>query len=235
MKWILIGNSHVDQFHANGSENLYVFAKTGATIKGLTNPNSTLKLHEDIQKIIQKMPDTCLVFFLGQVDIDFGYYYKCVMDGVKYPIGPYIDKLVEQYIEYLVKLPVKTCTITINPTTILSMKHTHHVCFQEDYGVSGMYSSITAISYESVCDTFLNDSYETRMSFCKAFNERLLSACDAAGIPCINLWDDIVEDGKIRPEYVPLGGDHHLRAEGTWPLRTALLQRLQKLFPENPT
>jgi hypothetical protein len=219
----------------NGTDNLYQFAKTGATIKGLVNPNSKLGLHEDIQQIIKQSPDARLLFFLGQVDIDFGYYYKCVMDSVKYPIEPYIDDLIERYIKYIKQLPIQSCVITINPTTILDMAHTHHVCFKEDYGVHGLYSSTTNIPYESIRDIYLNDSYESRVSFCKLFNDRLEAASREANIPCINLWDEIVVEGTIRSEYIPHGGDHHLRAEGTWPLRATLLARLHEIFPTDTT
>ncbi len=230
MKWFLIGNSHTGQFHIQESESFSVVCKMGASIKGLTNPNSTLRLHEDIQTILQNSPDSGLLFFLGQVDVEFGYYYKCVMDGIQYPIGPYIDDLIQRYVSYLSKLPTKTAVITINPTTIRDMSHTYRVCFQDNNGVNGLYSSITNISYESIRDTYLNDSYETRMTNCKLFNDRLQMACQSAGIPCIYMWDDIVVNGAVRPEYMPAHNDHHLCFSNTMPLRDRLVQELHSLM-----
>ena len=73
----------------------------GASIKGLSNPNSKLQLNEKIQKYSFENPDSILVFFLGQVDIEFGYYYKCVCDKIKYKIEDYINEIINTFEKYL--------------------------------------------------------------------------------------------------------------------------------------
>jgi hypothetical protein len=210
MHYCFIGNSHLGQFHDSGSvRKLY---KMGASIKGLVNPNSKLQLREDIQSVIQTSPNTTLVFFLGQVDIEFGYYYKCVIDQKKYDIQDYINDLIQKYESYLQTLKVPFVVLSINPTVIKENAHIYRVCFTEDNGKQGYYSeTVKDMPYESEkVQMFLNDSFETRYSYNLLFNNALEEMCRKKSFQYVDFWPYICNDGVLKSQYAPKNTDHHL-------------------------
>ena len=95
----IIGNSHIDQFDSKNFDYIYGY---GASILGLLNENSHLRLKDKILEYQKINPHKILIFFLGQTDIEFIYYYKCVLQNKKIDIKLYIDDLIEKYI-YIVK------------------------------------------------------------------------------------------------------------------------------------
>lgn len=210
MSYCFIGNSHLDQF-ANAPHILKLY-KMGASIKGLVNPTSTLRLRDDIYSFTQSNPNTKLVFFLGQVDIEFGYYYKCVMDQKKYDMEEYIDGLLDKYMAFLHTLNVPCIVLSINPHVLKENYHIYRICFTEDNGREGFYSQHRPdLSFESEkVQNFINDSFETRVSHTQLFNKKLQHACLINTIQFVDFWDFLFEDGVLRQKYVPKGVDHHL-------------------------
>jgi hypothetical protein len=209
-----IGNSHLEQFNLHTKQCEFTFHKMGflgASIKGLTNENSTLGMKDSINAYCINNPDSILIFVLGQVDIEFGYYYKCVIDNIKYDISEYIDDLILRYEKYLNSLTNKFIILPINPTVILDMKHSFYVSFRDLNGKLSFYSDILEdIKYEDVEKTFYNDSYETRFNNNKLFNERLEIICKKNNYKYINFWSVVLdEQGNVKQEYKTLG-DHHL-------------------------
>jgi hypothetical protein len=210
MSYCFIGNSHLDQFHVSNS--VHKLYKTGASIKGLVNPTSKLQLREDIQYFLNSHPNTTLVFFLGQVDIEFGYYYKCVIDQIKYDIQEYIDDLITKYESYLKSLTCPIIVLPINPTVIQENLHIYRVCFTEDYGKPGYYSeTVTDMPFESEkVQKFVNDSFDTRYSHNVLFNKKLEEMCQKHSFRFVDFWPYICEDGILQSKYVPKNTDHHL-------------------------
>ena len=101
-KFCLIGNSHISQFNININDNLIdILYGYGASICGLWNENSKLKLQNQILNYQKMYPDKILIFFLGQTDIEFIYYYKSVKQNKKIDIDVFIDNLVERYISFI--------------------------------------------------------------------------------------------------------------------------------------
>lgn len=208
---VFIGNSHLDQFNLCLKSINYIYA-LGASIKGLVNSNSKMKLKEKISAHIQNHSNTILVFFLGQVDIEFGYYYKCVVDNIKYDINEYYDNLICIYESYLKTLNNKIYILSINPTTIIDQVHTFNVCFRGSNGSNGYYSEVNHnYAYENDIFTMLNDSYQQRFLNTAIFNVKLNAMCIKNGYKFIDLWDQIVENDKIKPKYMPTHNDHHLK------------------------
>lgn len=232
MTYCIIGNSHTDQFFSGPHSYFERIYKQGASIKGLVKKESTLRLKDDIDSYISTNPDAILVFFLGQVDVEFGYFYKCIVENIQYDIHEYITNLVTLYISYLQTLSTSTkmCVLSINPTTILDPQHIFRVCFECHGGRSGYYAGEYPILYEDVKDTFLNISYETRFTYNKLFNEKLEIACKAANIPFISLWDILCEKETVNPIYMPcVPNNHHLQHD-SGELATSLYTRLNDIF-----
>jgi len=207
---VFIGNSHLDQF------NLYPYIKIiyerGASIKGLVNPKSRLLLKDTISKFIDTNPDHTLIYFLGQVDIEFGYYYKCIVDDIKYNINEYYDDIIEKYEKYLQTLTCNFYILSINPTTITNTNHIFNICFRCNNGKDGFYSekNDNYTLTERVKD-ILNDSYEKRFLNNKLFNDKLESMCFKNNYKYIDFWEVLVDNNKVNKQYMPLDNDHHLK------------------------
>ena len=175
MKLCFIGNSHLDQFNtelSNTNHTIHKLYCVGASIKGLTNPNSRLGLNKLIQEYSNQNEDSILVFFLGQVDIEFGYYYKCVCDNIKYDIELYINNLVQYFEKYLLtSIKNKFIILSINPTVIDNIEHNFNVSFRCPNGYNGFYSNVSSnILFDTYKDIIYNDSYEKRFTYNKLMN-----------------------------------------------------------------
>jgi len=97
-KFCLIGNSHISQFN---NTNLNVLYGYGASICGLYNDNSRLKLKEQILDYQHFNPEKTLVFFLGQSDVEFIYYYKSIKNNYKTNINEFLDDIVDKYVNFI--------------------------------------------------------------------------------------------------------------------------------------
>ena len=230
MEIAFIGNSHLEQFNLATKKSEFTFIKLGylgASIKGLTNKNSTLGMNESILNYMINKPDALLIFFLGQVDIEFGYYYKCVIDNVKYDIIEYIDDLILRYEKYLKTITNKFIILPINPTVILDMKHSFRVSFRDLNGKESLYSDIRDdIKFEDVENTFYNDSYETRFNNNKLFNVQLEKMCIKNNYKYIDFWSVVVDEvGNVKPEY-KTNGDHHLANYGNHKILDYILSEI---------
>lgn len=234
MKIAFIGNSHCAQFNIENYNNkditIDIINWTAASIKGLVNKNSKLQFGNHIKEYCEVNKDTTLVFFLGQVDIEFGYYYKCVINNTKYDVNIYINELIENYKEYLNNnITNKFYILSINPTTIRNIEHNFWVSFRCPNGRHGFYSDPNeAIKFEDYKDTIYNDDYGTRFNINKLFNERLETMCINNNFKYINFWNIIMDDEKtIKSEYMPEHNDHHLRKNNKTELLEYILNNMK--------
>jgi len=217
--YCFIGNSHIDQFNiptyslrtGQSIDRIYCM---GASIKGLMNPNSVSGLRSMILDYQSKNPSSKLVFFLGQVDLDFGYYYKCVKDTVKYDMREYIDTLVSLYETFLsTDITNAFAVLGINPSVIRDTRHNYNVSFQCPNGASGFYSEVNQdLRFEDVSHIY-SDSLETRCMHVKMFNQALSSMCKRRHFNFIDISPVLFDDNSVlKSKYVPDGEmDHHLK------------------------
>lgn len=212
-KLCFIGNSHIDQFHLDKQyTNIFnAIYCMGASIKGLTNPQSKLQLSSLIDNFQDNNKDYSFVFFLGQVDIEFGYYYKCVKLNNKIDINEYIDDIIDKFQTYLLnRVKIPFYILSINPTVINNIEHNFNVSFRCPNGKEGFYSEVdTNISFEQYKFIY-NDSYETRFEYNKLFNDKLEIMCKKNNFRFINLWNSLVKDNKVIDKFIPKATDHHL-------------------------
>ena len=138
---VFIGNSHLGQFCL--LDNPAIFDKynvkldkiiqiPGSSIKGLKNMESTTGLNKTI--LNYNFKKKIYIFHLGQVDIEFGYYYKSVLNKKKIDIHSFIDELIIIYSKFLdlivgkvviiglKHIPFELATVQTLPPTFLSSK-----------------------------------------------------------------------------------------------------------------
>ena len=220
MQLCFIGNSHVSQLYYNiqnincedptfYSNQIIAIYKPGASIKGLVNVNSKLGLIHSINKFINKNPSYNLIYFLGQVDIDFGYYYKCIKDNIKYDITEYISNIINLYENHLLSVTANKYVLSINPCVLTDNERLFEICFREDDGKIGFYSEFNnLITYENYKDYI--DSYSIRYNNNRFFNNCLKEMCAKNNFKYIDFWHLVEENGHVKDEYMPKRIDHHL-------------------------
>jgi hypothetical protein len=217
MKLCFIGNSHLDQFkieYLNTNDQIDRLYSVGASLKGLYNPNSKLQLNEQIQQYSFENPEAILVFFLGQVDIEFGYYYKCVCDKIKYKVEDYINELVENFEKYLLtSIKNRFVILSINPTVIQNIEHNFNVSFTNNNGYNGFYShKQDDILFDDHKHTIYNDSYQVRFYNNKLMNHYLKTMCIKNNLLYVDFWNIIMENEcEVKAKYLYDHNDHHLR------------------------
>jgi hypothetical protein len=207
-KFCLIGNSHTSQFN---NANLNILYGYGASICGLYNENSTLKLKEKILDYQDFNPEKTLVFFLGQSDVEFIYYYKSIKNNCKIDIAEFLDDVVNKYIDFIVKYIKKPVVLGINPTVIKSTQHIFNVNFRDHSVTNPAGSYHLELTYDDVKHFY--DDYEIRYNNNMQFNKKLSEQCKKINVPYIDLNKEILDDNiNVKSIYLPKEDDHHLLA-----------------------
>jgi hypothetical protein len=204
-KFCIIGNSHTGQFN---NPKLNVLWGYGASICGLYNENSILQLKQKILNYQDQNPDKTLVFFLGQSDIEFIYYFKSITTGEKINIDTFIDTLVIQYVDFIKKYIKKPIILGINPIVIGNIKRTFNVNFREQSTVNPAGRTLSHIQYEDVKHFY--DNFEIRFNNNLNFNKKLKIKCEQNSIIYTDLNDILFNDDKLKYIYEPKDNDHHL-------------------------
>jgi hypothetical protein len=207
-KFCLIGNSHISQFDNSNLKYLYGY---GASICGLYNENSVLQLKTKILHYQNENSNKTLVFFLGQSDMEFIYYFKSIKCNYKIPIDTFINLCIEKYIEFIKTYIKKPIILGINPTVIKNNEHIFNVNFRDKNadGINPAGTNNLQIIYESVKHFY--DDYEVRFNNNLIFNKKLKETCEKNNIIYIDLMDEILDKNmKVKDLYQPNHVDHHL-------------------------
>jgi hypothetical protein len=207
-KFCIIGNSHVSQFNYK-MNTIYGY---GASICGLWNDNSVTKLKEKILVYQKENPKKTLIFFLGQSDVEFIYYFKSVKQNKKIDIEEFISNLINSYILFIKKfISNKVIILGINPHVITNINHIYKVNFKEKSlnNPTGENNS-EKYKFENYKHIY-NDSYEKRFDNHIHFNEKLKKECDTNNVNYVSINDIILDkNNKVKPKYMPKIIDHHL-------------------------
>lgn len=218
MQLCFIGNSHISQFNLNkynGDFNIHSIYCLGASIKGLTNTHSKLQLNKQIDEYYNKHPHSTLIYFLGQVDIEFGFFYKQWKEQTIITIDEYIDDLIRHYETYLLQHNhYNFLILPINPNVITDIKHNYKISFLEDNGKSGYYSEKTDLKFENL-QYLYNLSYEQLCYNNKLFNKKLKHMCLKHNFKFIDFIPLLLENGNLKQQYKPKHVDHHLVCKDT--------------------
>jgi hypothetical protein len=206
-KFCLIGNSHTAQFD---NPNLNILYGYGSSICGLYNNNSTLKLKEKILQYQEVNPEKHLVFFLGQSDVEFIYYYKSIKNNNKMDINTFIDEIVVNYVQFIINYIKKPIILGINPTTTQNNEHIFNVNFREQNNTNPSGTYLLNLQYEDVKHFY--DNFELRFNNNLLFNKKLKAECEKNNIIYVDLNDEVIDRDmmKVKDIYQPKQDDHHL-------------------------
>lgn len=205
-KFCLIGNSHISQFDNSKLNAIYGY---GASICGLYNEKSVLRLKESILEYQKNNPEKTLVFFLGQSDLEFIYYFKSIKSNKKIDMNDFMNTLIKQYIEFIKTYIKRPIILGINPTVIKNTKHIFHVNFTEKTPNNPAGTYEPSIIYNDVKHYY--DNFEVRFNNHVEFNKKLLEESKKNCIKYVDLWDEIIdENGNVKLIYTPNVEDHHL-------------------------
>ncbi len=215
MKYVFVGNSHLDKFCLKDNEfiNYDILYARGASIKGLLNKNSTTGLNQQIFNYENNNNNFIFCFHLGQVDIEFGYYYKCVKENTILNPVEFIDKIVEIYEIFLKSLKTEIIVIGLHPSVIINLEHIFHVnfndqmCHQTNFiEETGELQNITFNSVEKLYKTV--EDLQKNVKLC---NEKIKEMCLKNNFKFIDLFILLEEsNGKCKREYLPNNLDHHI-------------------------
>lgn len=229
---IFIGNSHLDQFRLTSLHGI-IICMPGASIKGLLNPASSTQLNTKIQTYNHS--DNLFILHLGQVDFEFGYYYKSSLNGTKLDKTAFIENIVKIYETYLSELKCDKIVIGLNPTVIKTNLHIYNVnfrdsmCWQNNMRQEiGEYNKY--LTYEALSHIYNDTLYERNMFLMEA-NNCLKKMCIARNIPFLDLWPCLFneETCTIYNKYSPAVDDHHLVPHND--LQECLLRFISTVFP----
>jgi len=215
-RYFLVGNSHLSQFKSINQESSYpitVLHGMGASIRGLLNPNSTTGLNQQVKHADTDI-STCFIFHLGQVDIEFGYYYKSALANTKLDIHTFIADTINIYTQYLKTIQGRVIIIGVNPTAITDMSHTFYVNFKDT--VCHQNNRLQQVgeleidrSYPSLAHIY-NDSINTRNQSLLLMNNALHGMCVTNGWKFIDMMPIVSHDGLLASQFQPTRLDHHL-------------------------
>lgn len=207
-KFCLIGNSHTSQFDNPNMNILYGY---GASICGLYNQNSILQLKQKILDYQSLNPEKTLIFFLGQSDIEFIYYFKSIIKQKKILIDEFINFWVEKYVEFVKTYIKKPIILGINPTVIKNNEHIFNINFRDNISnnINPSGSNLLHINYSNVKHYY--DDFDIRFNNNLNFNKKLKSECEKNNIIYIDLNDEVLNQNmKVKELYQPISDDHHI-------------------------
>ena len=216
-KVFLVGNSHTDQFKSFEKISLYPFERihaTGASIRGLFNPNSTTGLNQFINTI-DTSPINYFLFHLGQVDMEFGYYYKSALANKKLDIPTFINDTIRIYERFLWQRKGTPIVIGMNPTAIKDSQHIFYVNFKDiichdNNKIQEVGEFIEERTYDSLAHIY-NDSVEQRNDALFSMNDALKTMCIKNRWAFIDMMPILTENGILANRFQYEHLDHHVK------------------------
>ena len=215
--FFLVGNSHMDQFYSLENISLYPIERVtagGASIRGLVNPNSKTGLNQKIQTL-NSSPINYFIFHLGQVDIEFGYYYKSALANKKLDVSSFIDETIRIYERFLQQIKGTPIVIGVNPTAIKDTKHIFGVNFadyecHDNNKVQEVGELSEERTYESLAHIY-NDSVEKRNDSLFSMNNALKTMCIKNRWAFIDMMPILNENGILAERFQKPHLDHHIK------------------------
>jgi len=213
----LVGNSHTDQFKSFVDISLYPVTRihfAGASIRGLLNPNSKTGLNLIIKELDTR-PNNVFLFHLGQVDIEFCYYYKSVLANSKLDVSKFIFDTIQIYEQFLQKIKGTPVVIGTNPTAIKDTRHIFRVNFKDimfhaNNKLQEVGEFVEERTYES-SEHIYNDSIEKRNQALFSMNDALKTMCIKNRWAFIDMMPILNENGILAERFQKPDLDHHVK------------------------
>ena len=236
--FFLVGNSHLDQFKSLENISLFPIERIyagGASIRGLVNPTSRTGLNQRIHNF-NISPINYFLFHLGQVDMEFGYYYKSALANKKLDVSSFIDETIRIYERFLQKLKGTPIVIGVNPTAIKDTKHIFGVNFadyecHDNNKVQEVGELSEERTYESLAHIY-NDSVEKRNDSLFSMNNALKTMCIKNRWAFIDMMPILNENGILAERFQKPHLDHHIKP--LYELAKYLSDRLNDIILDKP-
>lgn len=223
-KILIFGDSHSLYFYkpfyinklmpALDDINIIVRNIIGATIKGFGNRQSTLNTLNIFKESIRNNSPNVIVFSLGQVDVELGFYYRKIIKRDKLSIEDFCNQLVEIYIssveEVLSEVNYKGLVVFkgIN-NTVLTYSQQNAIFYTKKIITENIKEAKEIEKFTLILNAEYPNALE-RVNNHKVFNLFLKNK-----IKDKYLYFDINneinnEQGFVKLEHVPSKDDHHL-------------------------
>ena len=178
--------------------------KDSVSITGLTNKDSKLKYNKIINYNINNNDNNYYIFKLGQVDVEYIYYYKLFVKKESIDIIDFYNKTINSYISFLKSICKKNIFVCgINLTSWTNIK----------YYISYL-SSIINIDIDTLSELLKDFTLLEKQKNHLLFNKILKEKCDEENIiyfdltnECCNITDNEI---SVKKEYLDIKKkDHH--------------------------
>lgn len=225
-KFAIIGDSHAMYFCQLNKVADLVDSRWGvfdykvadisaATIRGFGNRKSTLKVSDRVDTIIDEINPSHLVFGLGQVDTELGYYYRSIVkgDSLDNSVDNFIEETVDTYRQYLTSLKEKyrvgIIIKGVNPTVLINQ--TFAANYISNITTEHFSDKDKRLSMKQKVKDELPD-YEFRFDLNRKLNDALKLLANELDARYFEIWDQVIDPatGMVFLKYLPATFDHHL-------------------------
>ncbi|MCG7577214.1 MULTISPECIES: hypothetical protein [unclassified Halomonas] len=227
MKFLVFGDSHTTYFNITESMrgvdsnlrgvNSIVKTIGGSTISGFGKRESTLNTLHAYKKAYELYKPDYIVFALGQVDLELGYYYRWFVKQEKPDFNEYItglasslvaevSSIAEIYDLNLSQLLFKGVNLSVlTYDRALAVKYTTGIIAENLENVS----QVEGVKKEML--SYFPSNLERRNMHLR-FNDLIKSTAIKAGMKYFDINEEITDESSlhVRREFVPAKYDHHL-------------------------
>lgn len=217
----VFGDSFSGPFTLINNPKVYVKMFKGATAKGLSKPNNENRI--TIENILADKTPKCLIFYFGNVDALFSYFYVTFVEKKTPSIEEFTSEIVQKYVDFIKSFQADNTyviTITYNP-------------FNDEYFANAIkkYSGLPKDIRDDVMSykDEINQKYnrELRNQIIDSFNDNLKKMTQDTQIKVADLNQLITHNGLVDEKYIDTHSKYniHLRWE---PLMPVLIQLFDK-------
>ncbi|MFC4700145.1 SGNH/GDSL hydrolase family protein [Glaciecola siphonariae] len=203
---LVLGDSHASIFSEKGFQRLcdsqyrcYVESVGGATISGLTNPNSKTNALASFKQSYEQIKPDVVITQIGEVDTGFVIWYRAQKYNA--PVTEMLNKALNNYRELLSTFRGKDKTIAISaPLPTIRDK--------QDWGeIANARKEVSATQAQ-------------RTELTLQFNQAVNKICGDVGVEFINLDDDSLGPNGVVADYLINSdkNDHHYDKASYLPL-----------------
>lgn len=225
MKILIFGDSHSRYFNlthelCNIEEKfkgitISVSTIPGLSIRGFGKRNSTLKSMEKLNSLIDKESPDILVFAIGQVDVELGYYYKKIVKSESITFDDYIKPIANEYFSQIEKIAhqknIDNSSIIIkgiNHSTLTKFRdkainYTSRIITEniEDVNKINIYKEKLSVNFPSSLERIANHTKT---------NEIYKNIAKSKDFKYFDINNEISNSGFIHDHFLPTSQDHHL-------------------------
>ena len=226
MKKVLVfGDSHSTYFNISSEMetkrvsnkiNIKTISMLGSTIAGFGKRKSTLSVRETFLSQMELEKPDYVVFALGQVDMELGYFYRKVIKNEIVEMDKYIKSVLDVYIQSIVDL--KKNKLFNNVEIII--KGINNPCLTHNRDKAINYTNRVIIEngekekipeYTEMLKKIFPSAHE-RVKNHSQFNQSVRRACQKEGFTYFDLNDDLCskKTGFVLDKFYPANEDHHI-------------------------